>query len=104
MDGDIQKRIKPQPELPVETADLIIGGGFRVVFFRQLDGTVEGTKFHVHCPALYESAVVEDISEGQDIILFLIPLAVYSLVQVPRIAFMSQCGEEGKIILRIFCV
>ena len=104
MDGDIQKRIKPKPELPVETADLIIGGGFGMVFFRQLDGTVEGTQLHVHCPALYESAVVEDISEGQDIFLLLIALTVYSLVQVSRIAFMSQCGEEGKIIFRILCV
>ncbi len=104
MDSDIQKRIQSKPELSVKPADLIVGGSFRVGLPGELDGTVKGTQFHIHRPAFHESAVVEDIAERQDIFLLLVPFAVYGLVQMSRVAFVGQRGEEGQIVLRVLCI
>ena len=104
MNGDIQKRIQAQLNLPVQTAGLIIADGLRVGGLCKFDGIIIGGQFHIHGPALYETAIVEDIAQRQNIMFVPITLTVNSLIQMSGITFVCQGGKERQITGSILAV
>ena len=99
MDGDIQKRVETEPELPIQTAYLIVSSRFRMRFFCQFDCLVIGGQFYIHGPALHIAAVIQDASHGKKVFLFLIAFAVYGLIEMTGVALVGQCGVQGEIVL-----
>ena len=104
MDGNVQQGIDAQLQVPVQAA------GFKpcrlcgIGLLHQELGVLVGEIFPVKGPAFCIAAIVEEVTDGRDLFLVHVKLAVYSLVKVPRVTFMGKGGIQGQGIGGVFAV
>lgn len=105
MDSNVQKGIDAQVYASVQpcgaskgsrgvASDALASGFLRRVFpGKILGGVIVGVTFHIGCPALHVSAGVNKIADVRRILAG----KIYSLVKMPRKAFVGQRGEKLQI-------